>query len=57
MRYLSEPNGEFGHSNRIVVLDADGAIIHWQAGLGAGADETIALLASAGRQPGTSAGH
>ncbi|HRQ77207.1 MAG TPA: SCO family protein [Gemmatimonadaceae bacterium] len=57
VRYLSEPNGEFGHSNRIVVLDADGAIIHWQAGLGAGADETIALLASAGRQPGTSAGH
>jgi len=49
VRYLPEPNGEFGHSNRIVVLDADGAIIHWQAGLGAGADETIAVLAGAGR--------
>ena len=50
VRYLPEPNGEFGHSNRIVVLDADGAIIHWQAGLGAGADETIAVLAGTGRR-------
>jgi len=49
VRYVAEPNGEFGHSNRIVVLDADGAIIHWQSGLGAGADETIAVLAGAGR--------
>lgn len=57
VRYLPEPNGEFGHSNRIVVIDADGAIIHWQAGLGAGAEETIAVLASAGRRPGASAGH
>lgn len=49
VRYLPEPNGEFGHSNRIVVLDADGAIIHWQAGLGAGAEETIRVLSGAAR--------
>lgn len=57
VRYVPEPNGEFGHSNRIVVLDADGAIVHWQAGLGAGADETIAVLAGGEHQPGSDAGH
>jgi protein SCO1/2 len=44
VRYLPEPNGEFGHTNRIVVVNADGEVVHWQAGLGEGTKQTLAAI-------------
>lgn len=44
VRYEPEPNGEFGHTNRIVVVNADGAVLHWQTGLGEGSRYTVAAI-------------
>jgi protein SCO1/2 len=44
VRYVMEANGEVSHTNRIVVLDAAGTPVHWQAGLGSGVEGTVAAI-------------
>ncbi len=41
VRYLTDAAGEIMHTNRIVVANEDGAIVHWQEGVGAGVPATI----------------
>lgn len=41
VRYLTDATGEIMHTNRIVVADEAGAIVHWQQGVGSGVPGTI----------------
>lgn len=45
VRYQAQPDGEVAHTNAIHVLDARGAVVHRQAGLGEPAAETAAVVA------------
>lgn len=47
VRYVMEANGEVSHTNRIVVLDADGRPIHWQAGISSGVEGSVTAITSA----------
>ena len=46
VRYQAQPDGEVAHTNAIHVLDARGAVVHRQAGLGEPAAVTAAVVAS-----------
>jgi protein SCO1/2 len=46
VRYQPQVDGEIAHTNAITVLDARGAVVHRQAGLGEPAAETAAVVAS-----------
>lgn len=47
VRYVMEANGEVSHTNRIVVLDAGGRPVHWQAGIGSGVEGSVTAITSA----------
>ncbi len=44
VRYQAQPDGEVAHTNAIHVLDARGAVVHRQTGLGEAAAETAAVV-------------
>lgn len=51
IRYKRTPSGDFSHSNRIVVLDDEGRVVHRQDGLGGGPEEATAALRRLGGKP------